>query len=51
GALGPGCAFAPRCPLATGPCHDREPEVRAVDERLVACHHADDLSDPLREFV
>ncbi|MGI5275146.1 ABC transporter ATP-binding protein [Streptomyces rochei] len=51
GALGPGCAFAPRCPLATGPCHDREPEARAVDDRLVACHHADDLSDPLREFV
>ncbi|GAA3994145.1 ABC transporter ATP-binding protein [Streptomyces marokkonensis] len=50
-ALGPGCAFAPRCPLATDRCRDQEPEARTVDGRLVACHHADDMPDPLREFV
>ena len=50
-ALGPGCAFAPRCPLATDLCHDREPEPGTVDGRLVACHHAADVPDPLREFV
>lgn len=50
-ALGPGCAFAPRCPLATDPCHDREPALQAVDDRLVACHHAAAVPDPLRKFV
>ncbi|CAL9387603.1 putative ABC transporter ATP-binding protein [Streptomyces sp. enrichment culture] len=50
-ALGPGCAFAPRCPLATDVCHDHEPEQRTVDDRLVACHRAVDVPDPLREFV
>lgn len=50
-ALGPGCAFAPRCPLATVSCRDREPEPQTVGGRLVACHHAADVPDPLREFV
>ncbi|MCZ9347913.1 ABC transporter ATP-binding protein, partial [Streptomyces sp. TRM76130] len=50
-ALGPGCAFAPRCPLATDVCHDQEPEPRTVDDRLVACHRAADVPDPLREFA
>ncbi|MER7699771.1 ABC transporter ATP-binding protein [Streptomyces sp. NPDC096095] len=49
GTLGRGCAFAPRCPLATHACHDSEPGLRAVDERLVACHHAADVPAPLRE--
>ncbi|MGW8065195.1 ABC transporter ATP-binding protein [Streptomyces ziwulingensis] len=50
-ALGPGCAFAPRCPLASDRCLDHEPASRAVDGREVACHHADDMLGPLREFV
>ncbi|MFD3839110.1 ABC transporter ATP-binding protein [Streptomyces sp. NPDC058642] len=39
GMLGPGCAFAPRCPLATDSCRREEPEPRHVEGRLVACHH------------
>ncbi|MFI2410466.1 ABC transporter ATP-binding protein [Streptomyces sp. NPDC018947] len=50
-ALGPGCAFAPRCPVAADPCRDLEPEPRNVDGRLVACHRADVVPDPLQEFV
>ncbi|WAZ24286.1 ABC transporter ATP-binding protein [Streptomyces cinnabarinus] len=42
GALPPGCAFAPRCPLATDICREREPEPRHTDGRLVACHHGED---------
>jgi oligopeptide/dipeptide ABC transporter ATP-binding protein len=41
-ALPPGCAFAPRCRLATEVCHHREPEPRRVDDRLVACHHGEE---------
>ncbi|GKQ41570.1 ABC transporter ATP-binding protein [Streptomyces sp. A012304] len=41
GALPPGCAFAPRCPLATDRCRTEEPEPREADGRLVACHHPD----------
>ncbi|MEU9170213.1 ABC transporter ATP-binding protein [Streptomyces sp. NPDC048420] len=40
-ALPPGCAFAPRCPLATDECHHEEPEPRQVDDRLLACHHGE----------
>ncbi|WP_097866434.1 ABC transporter ATP-binding protein [Streptomyces sp. rh34] len=50
-ALGPGCAFAPRCPLATNTCHDREPDLQTVDGRLVACHHAADVPAPFRELL
>ncbi|MGW7205336.1 ABC transporter ATP-binding protein [Streptomyces sp. NPDC054837] len=39
GTLVPGCAFAPRCPLATDTCRREEPEPRPVDGRLVSCHH------------
>ncbi|MDH6487110.1 ABC transporter ATP-binding protein [Streptomyces sp. SAI-127] len=39
GTLPPGCAFAPRCALATDVCHHREPEPRQPDDRTVACHH------------
>ncbi len=34
----PGCAFAPRCPLATGICRDAMPSL-AGSGRRVACHH------------
>ncbi|WP_411158594.1 ABC transporter ATP-binding protein [Streptomyces sp. TRM68416] len=38
-ALPPGCAFAPRCRLATDVCHREEPEPQQADGRLVSCHH------------
>ncbi|MFI6439658.1 ABC transporter ATP-binding protein [Streptomyces sp. NPDC050759] len=42
-ALPPGCAFAPRCALATEVCHRREPEPQHVDHRSVACHHGETM--------
>lgn len=45
GHLPPGCAFAPRCPLAEDDCRREEPEPRELDGRLVACHHADEVPD------
>ncbi|MEU9799819.1 ABC transporter ATP-binding protein [Streptomyces sp. NPDC051000] len=40
-APAPGCAFAPRCPMATALCTDVRPDLvpHAVG-RTVACHHA-----------
>jgi oligopeptide/dipeptide ABC transporter ATP-binding protein len=46
GALPPGCAFAPRCPLAADACHTAEPEPRELDGRLLACHRAEELPHP-----
>jgi dipeptide transport system ATP-binding protein len=37
----PGCAFHRRCPYATDVCSQERPELRAVDGRMVACHHAE----------
>ncbi|MGW0735267.1 ABC transporter ATP-binding protein [Streptomyces sp. NPDC002851] len=35
----PGCAFAPRCPLAGPECTEREPALRGADDgHLAACH-------------
>ncbi|MEV5882858.1 ABC transporter ATP-binding protein [Streptomyces sp. NPDC052020] len=51
GAAPPGCAFAPRCPLAADVCHRLPPQPRPVDGRLVACHRADEVTEPIREFV
>ncbi|NEB03095.1 ABC transporter ATP-binding protein [Streptomyces sp. SID13726] len=42
-SLPPGCAFAPRCPLATDLCHHEDPEPRRVEDRLVACHHGENV--------
>ncbi len=39
-----GCAFHRRCPYATPECADRRPELRSVDGRLVACHHAESIT-------
>jgi oligopeptide/dipeptide ABC transporter ATP-binding protein len=39
----PGCAFAPRCPLALDVCTKAAPELRIVDERAVACHRAEEV--------
>ncbi|MDA9406169.1 ABC transporter ATP-binding protein [Bradyrhizobium sp. CCBAU 45384] len=37
-----GCAFAPRCGLATERCRVERPELRSANERhLVACHHVE----------
>ncbi|GGU28704.1 ABC transporter ATP-binding protein [Streptomyces lavendofoliae] len=42
GALPPGCAFAPRCPLAEERCRTRSPEPLRVDAvRSVSCHRWD----------
>src|SRR5262249_25317390 len=35
-----GCAFRPRCPLATAVCAEQVPPLRAVRGREVACHLA-----------
>ena len=37
-----GCAFHPRCPLATDVCKQKRPELRFVGTTRVACHHAED---------
>ncbi|MGO4722432.1 MULTISPECIES: peptide ABC transporter ATP-binding protein [unclassified Inquilinus] len=37
----PGCAFHRRCPFATDVCSVERPELRPVDGRDVACHHAE----------
>ncbi|HLB80111.1 MAG TPA: oligopeptide/dipeptide ABC transporter ATP-binding protein, partial [Dongiaceae bacterium] len=36
-----GCAFHKRCPFATAECAATRPVLRALDGRLVACHHAE----------
>lgn len=36
-----GCPFHSRCPLATEICKRKMPELRMVDNRQVACHHAE----------
>ncbi len=41
----PGCAFHTRCPYAAARCAAERPELRAVDDRQVACHFAEELVD------
>jgi len=42
--LPPGCAFAARCPFATGTCREEVPSLRMVaDRHAVACHRAEDV--------
>ena len=36
----PGCAFHPRCPIATDRCKKERPEMRQLGETRVACHLA-----------
>jgi dipeptide transport system ATP-binding protein len=36
-----GCAFHKRCPYATERCKSEVPALRLLDERQVACHHAE----------
>ncbi|MBO9432137.1 dipeptide ABC transporter ATP-binding protein [Sulfitobacter sp. R18_1] len=40
-AVPPGCAFHPRCPMATELCRQARPEKRKIGETEVACHHAE----------
>jgi len=39
-----GCAFHKRCPHANSRCQSEEPELRALDERQVACHRVEEIS-------
>ncbi|MGZ5845954.1 MAG: dipeptide ABC transporter ATP-binding protein [Ramlibacter sp.] len=38
-----GCVFSTRCPYAVERCRAERPAARRIDERLVACHFADDF--------
>ncbi|MEV6587887.1 ABC transporter ATP-binding protein [Streptomyces acidicola] len=50
-ALPPGCAFAPRCPLAEDRCRREEPQPRQVDDdHEVSCHRWDDVPNPAAEL-
>ncbi|RPF32226.1 ABC transporter ATP-binding protein [Streptomyces sp. TLI_185] len=42
GGSGPGCAFAPRCPLAEQKCREQLPELRGDDGHVAACHRGDE---------
>ena len=39
----PGCRFHPRCPYANERSRTEVPELRAVDDRSVACHRAEEI--------
>jgi peptide/nickel transport system ATP-binding protein len=41
-ALPDGCAFHPRCALATDLCRTTDPPLETSGDRAVACHHADE---------
>jgi peptide/nickel transport system ATP-binding protein len=44
-ALPPGCPFAPRCPLAIGPCRDAEPElIEVAPGHQAACIRTDQVA-------
>ncbi|MFD9004745.1 dipeptide ABC transporter ATP-binding protein [Streptomyces sp. NPDC059582] len=40
----PGCAFAPRCPLAVAGCYERRPELSGADGHLAACHRVEEAA-------
>ncbi|MER6349265.1 dipeptide ABC transporter ATP-binding protein [Streptomyces sp. NPDC001595] len=42
GGTSPGCAFAPRCPLATRQCTDSEPGLRPDGSHATACHRIEE---------
>ncbi|WP_369273583.1 ABC transporter ATP-binding protein [Streptomyces sp. R11] len=50
GDLPPGCAFTPRCPLASDLCHRTEPAPHPVEGRLVACHRWPEVPYPAKEL-
>lgn len=39
-----GCALHQRCPYATERCAQQEPELRTVENRLIACHFAESMN-------
>jgi len=39
-----GCAFHQRCPYATKRCSVEQPQLRLLDARQVACHHAERIN-------
>ena len=41
-----GCPFHTRCPHATERCRAEVPAFRPLDERLVACHYAEEVGEP-----
>ncbi|RNB87091.1 ABC transporter ATP-binding protein [Brevibacillus fluminis] len=43
-ALPTGCRFHPRCPHATQQCVDSSPPLHEVNQRQVACWHAEELA-------
>ncbi len=43
-ALPSGCAFHQRCPYATERCSVELPQLRLLDARQVACHHAERIN-------
>jgi len=50
----PGCVFSTRCPHVQPRCREERPLLRALDERLVACHYAEKFLDgatPVRADV
>ncbi|RIX79923.1 peptide ABC transporter ATP-binding protein [Acidovorax cavernicola] len=40
-----GCVFSTRCPHVQPRCREERPALRALDERLVACHYAEQFLD------
>ncbi len=46
-SLPPGCAFVPRCPLATELCYREDPPLVEVDgpDHLAGCHHWERLAE------
>ncbi|MEV6358179.1 ABC transporter ATP-binding protein [Streptomyces hydrogenans] len=44
---GPGCAFADRCRFTTDQCRIQRPHLRPLEDRMVACHRAEEIADAL----
>jgi oligopeptide/dipeptide ABC transporter ATP-binding protein len=40
------CVFTPRCPWAIDRCGSERPETRLIENRLVACHRAEEVIAP-----
>ncbi|WP_293762809.1 peptide ABC transporter ATP-binding protein [uncultured Aquitalea sp.] len=39
-----GCAFHKRCPHATERCKSEVPQLRELEQRMIACHRAEDIN-------
>lgn len=44
-----GCAFHPRCQFADEKCNNESPKLRALQDQIVACHHAERVLARLQE--